>query len=69
MRRQLVCGLFAVLAGAALSATGVTGVQASLGISRGHGASSPSPGSQLWAARYGATEFENRHRALVTAVR
>jgi DNA-binding beta-propeller fold protein YncE len=72
MRRQLVCGLFAVLAGVALSATGVTGVQAS-GISRGHGASgtsgaaaltSPSPGSQLWAARYGTTEFENTANAV-----
>ena len=72
MRRQLVCGLFAVLAGVAVSAAGVTGVQASPGISRSQGPagagpvalSSPGPGSQLWAARYGTTEYENTANAV-----
>jgi DNA-binding beta-propeller fold protein YncE len=43
MRGQLVCGLVAVVAGAAVSAAGAGGARASL---------SPGPGSQLWAARY-----------------
>ena len=43
MRRQLVCGLVAVVAGAAVSAAGAGGARASL---------SPGPGAQLWAARY-----------------
>src|SRR5690348_10005660 len=73
MRRQLVCGLLAVLAGVAVSAVGVTGVQASPGISRGQGSArapgpvapaSPGPGSQLWAERYGTTGFENTANAV-----
>jgi len=73
MRKRLVCGLFAVLAGAAVSAAGVTGVQASPGISRSQGPAqapgsaapaSPGPGSQLWAERYGTTGFENTARAV-----
>jgi len=73
MRRQLMCGLFAVLAGVAVSAAGVTGAQASPGISRSQGPAraagsvtpaSPGPGSQLWAARYGTTEFENAANAV-----
>jgi WD40 repeat protein len=43
MRRQLVCGLVAVVAGAAVSAAGAAGARASV---------SPGPGSQQWAARY-----------------
>ena len=73
MRRQLVCGLLAVLATVAVSAAGVTGVQASPGIPQSHGPAgapgrvapaSPGPGSQLWAERYGTTEFENTASAV-----
>jgi hypothetical protein len=53
MRRQLRCGLVAVLAGVAVSAAGITGAQAS-----------PGPGAQLWAARYGTTDFENSANAV-----
>src|SRR5262252_8235037 len=57
----------------AVSAVGVTGVQASPGISRSQGPArvsgpvalaSPGPGSQLWAERYGTTEFENTANAV-----
>jgi hypothetical protein len=70
MRRRLVCGLFAVLAGVAVSAAGVTGVRASPGISRSQGsakavaAASPGPGSQLWAERFGSSGFENTANAV-----
>ena len=73
MRRQLMCGLFAVLAGVAVSAAGFTGAQASPGNPRSQGAArvagplaaaSPGPGSQLWAERYGTTEFENAANAV-----
>jgi len=73
MRRRLMCGLFVVLASVAVSAAGVTGAAASPGISRSQGPAgapgptapaSPGPGSQLWAARYGTTEYENSANAV-----
>lgn len=73
MRKQLMCGLFAVLVGVAISAAGISGAQASPGNSRSQGtagaarpvaAASPGPGSQLWAERYGTTEFENTANAV-----
>jgi WD40 repeat protein len=73
MRRQLISGLVAMLAGVAATATGVTGAQAAPGSSRGQpaaraaglaAAASPAPGSQLWAARYGAAGYENTANAV-----
>jgi hypothetical protein len=76
MRTRLMRGLFTVVTGAAVSAVGITGVHASARVSRGQepakaaGAAapaSPSPGSQLWVQRYGATEFENIPSAVEAA--